>query len=408
MSRPHYSAALSALLVALPGLLWSLGFSTSARSPWFNSGASTPAAAHIDFPSSIRVGIWIKKPNARMSCAGPYMYVSLAGGAVVNVRPQRTLLVSAAHGRLQVNGQALRGNLLIAPVLPDVDLMLNGHPYRGVLIVRPLDHGFLNVIEQIDLEEYLYGVVPREVEPEWPPEALKAQAVISRTFVLANLGQHAARGYDVSNDVFAQVYGGKGVEHVRTNQAVDATRGEILVDESGKPIQAFFHASCGGRTEAPQYVWHDIPHAYSYLVSIRDPYCRDDPFGSWRRSLSASILQRKLRRAGYPVGAITKIRITDRSPSGRATVFSIASGKKAVAIRANAFRLLAGPETLRSTLITRIERRGDTFVFEGHGWGHGVGLCQVGARGRALAGYSYAQILSAYYPHTSLVSIGVP
>jgi stage II sporulation protein D len=212
----------------------------------------------------------------------------------------------------------------------------------------------------------------------------------------------------VTNNVFSQVYGGLQDETPATNQAVEDTRGEVLVDETGTPVQTFFHSSCGGRTESPEYVWREIKTAPRYLESVSDPYCKDDPFYNWELTISKETLQRRLRRAGYPGGPIKGLKIAKRSPSGRAYMIQVISAKGKTTIQGNAFRLAVGPEALRSTLITDIEQRGHSFHFNGHGWGHGVGLCQWGARGRALANQTYVQILNAYYPKVRLVKAGIP
>ncbi len=111
-----------------------------------------------------------------------------------------------------------------------------------------LGSGRYDVIEYVDLEDYLYGVLPREVETNWPLDALKAQAVVSRTYAMSNRAQDAKGRFDLSDGVFDQVYGGRDVESGASNQAVQETQGEVLLDSAGKPIQAFFHSSCGGCT----------------------------------------------------------------------------------------------------------------------------------------------------------------
>jgi stage II sporulation protein D len=220
---------------------------------------------------------------------------------------------------------------------------------------------------------------------------------------LANLDTHSARSYDVSSDVFSQVYGGQTSESTATNKAVDDTCGQVLVDRQGVPVEAFFHSSCGGQTENPRYVWKGINDPPAYLAGVKDAYCQDDPYLNWHVQLNASLIRRRLRRVGVWLGDIQKINLAKISPSGRAWAIEVISNKGKALIPGNRFRMAVGPEVLRSTLVTKVQKVGRAFRFEGHGWGHGVGFCQWGARGRALAGQSYKEILQAYYPQTRLV-----
>jgi stage II sporulation protein D len=349
-------------------------------------------------PTTVRVCLFHARKPVRLGCTGPYDYMSLAGGKVVSGSTDQK--VQSGRGRsLSIGGRSFNGDVLVAPVAPKDFLIINGRRYRGAIIFEPLASGRFDVVEQLDFEEYLYGVLPREMGPQWPIEALKAQAVVSRTYVLANRGSGR---YDVASDVSSQVYGGFEDESPLANQAVQETRGEVLVDKRGNPIQAFFHSSCGGRTETPQFVWNSS-EVWDYFSSVKDSYCEADPYYHWKLDISASTLKARLARAGVKVGDIKKIKADKRSPSDRVTVFAIYGSKKNAQLPGNRFRIAVGPETLRSTLLTDISKTRSGFHFEGRGWGHGVGLCQWGARGRALAGQRYTDIVQAYYPETSLV-----
>ncbi|OGR92460.1 MAG: hypothetical protein A2992_07750 [Elusimicrobia bacterium RIFCSPLOWO2_01_FULL_59_12] len=251
-------------------------------------------------------------------------------------------------------------------------------------------------------------MLPREVGADWPAESLKSQAVISRTYVLAMMNRSVYKDYDVTNDVRSQVYGGLQAEKPATSEAVEETRGEILVDGAGAPALSFFHSSCGGRTETPPYVWSDLQNPPTDFESIRDPYCRSDPYRSWARDISAERIQNRLRRAGYRVGTLRKISAAKESPSGRVWSFAVESSRGRILVPGNNFRLAVGPEVLRSTYLTDLRKKGSVFHFEGKGWGHGAGLCQWGARGRAQEGHTYTQILKAYYPNSRLVKAGSP
>jgi stage II sporulation protein D len=368
---------------------------------------STQAAApSLQLPETIKVSLMHSRRPVSIGCTGRYSYASGGSAKRVELGRSSRLAIRAGRKGLMVGNKSF-GSFQIAAADAGSYLTVNGRPYRGTLTLRMRRAGVIDVIEQVALEGYLNGVLPREVGFDWPEESLKAQAVISRTYVIANLGKSPGKGYDVSSDVFSQVYGGLQDEHPASSKAVEATRGEILVDDKGVPVLTFFHSSCGGRTEDPRYVWQDIQNPPEYLVSVKDSFCRDDPFYNWYFQISGDSLKRRLNRAGFrKVGAIKEIKIAKTSPSDRAWVFDVKSSNGHALIQGNAFRLAVGPDVFRSTMITEIKKSGKTFRFEGHGWGHGVGLCQWGARGRALAGHSYEKILDAYYPHVQLVKTG--
>ena len=194
-----------------------------------------------------------------------------------------------------------------------------------------------------------------------------------------------------------QVYGGLEDEAPAASLAVDQTRGIILQGQDGKPVQAFFHSSCGGCTETPDNVWLR-PDPSVVFASVQDDFCRQDPYDHWEIELKKSTILKRLRKAGYKIRDIQKITPGKKSVSGRAVTVWVYASKGKTEIQGNRFRLALGPEVLRSTLLTDITASKKTVRFTGRGWGHGVGLCQWGARGRALAGQRYRAILNAYYP----------
>jgi stage II sporulation protein D len=138
---------------------------------------------------------------------------------------------------------------------------------------------------------------------------------------------------------------------------------------------------------------------------VPDSFCKADPFSHWAFKVSAGFVTARLKRAGVRVGNVTRIKIAKRSPSGRAEIFTVYGSRKHADVNGNKFRIALGPERLRSTLITDLSGVRGGFRFEGRGWGHGIGLCQWGARGRALAGHKYATIIEAYYPESQLVRV---
>lgn len=282
--------------------------------------------------------------------------------------------------------------------------------FRGTIKIGA-DGTMTNVL---DFEEYLAGVVPGEVPSYFPGESLKAMAVVARTYGVSHLGRH--QDYDVCDTVHCQVYKGLGQEAASTNQAVADTSGELLTFE-GQPVNALFHAVCGGHTAASVEAW---PGGVGkpYLTSRDDGnYCAQSGRYRWREEYSAKELAEKLRLSlqntrsseFQGLSSLTELRVTERSPSGRVKVLSITSPEKTYLVEGDSIRWLfsggkIGTAGLQSTLF-EIEKNGERYVIKGGGWGHGVGLCQQGASGRAKAGQSYEQILSHYYPQTSILAM---
>jgi stage II sporulation protein D len=345
------------------------------------------------------VRILYTKSPAHLDASGPFLYQQRKGGkiypgkAAIRVRAMRSYMV--------FNHQSFKGDVAVVPIGSTDTLRLNGRRYRGALIFHPVGGGRYDVVEILGLEEYLYGVLPREVGGDWPLESLKAQAVVSRTYVIANRATDPAQRFDVFSDVKHQVYGGLEDEVPAASLAVDQTRGQILQDHEGRPVQTFFHSSCGGYTETPENVWN-MTEPSDVFASIKDDFCHEDPYSHWQIELKKSTIIARLRKIGYKMRDIQKITAGKKSKSGRAVTVWIYSSKGKTEIQGNRFRLALGPEVLRSTLLTDVTSSKRTVRFEGSGWGHGVGLCQWGARGRALAGQKYEMILEAYYPGARL------
>ncbi|MFH1784445.1 MAG: SpoIID/LytB domain-containing protein [bacterium] len=271
---------------------------------------------------------------------------------------------------------------------------VNGAPYRGLIEVRKNDSGRLTVINIIDIEHYLYGVVSKEISPNWPEEAVKAQIVAARTFALKNMGKHKSEGFDICDTVHCQVYGGVWAENSVSNKLVDETVGEVMT-YMGELINASYHGICGGYTEDPRDVWEGgsrIP----YLSSVKCNYCRDAKGFNWTKEIDISTLQSKLSAAGISVGKIQSMLVFRKSKTGRAKEIKISGSKTYNIIKGTKLRSLLGTNVIRSTMFN-VNKKGKSFVFTGKGWGHGVGMCQEGARGMAEKGNTYKQILKFYY-----------
>ena len=293
--------------------------------------------------------------------------------------------------------------------------------YRGALTLVP-DRTGLTVINQVELEEYLVGVVSAEMggRPEGDRAAVRAQAVVARTYALRNRNRWRAQGFDYYATVADQVYHGVTVENPLAREAVESTRG-LAVTWAGAPIDAFFFSTCGGRTELGTEVFRGATRAYLRPVADVDAsgtaYCAPSPRFRWQERWTGAELRRSLERGlaevGSPPGVritrIRDIRIASRTASGRVgrLVISLPGGDVSVeSPRVRQALLNPGGEILRSTLFSLQVTGGGGevggLVVNGSGAGHGVGFCQWGAIGRARAGHRYESIIEAYFPGTRL------
>ncbi|RKY39982.1 MAG: hypothetical protein DRP75_00275 [Candidatus Omnitrophota bacterium] len=279
-------------------------------------------------------------------------------------------------------------------------IFLNRYRLRGNLEIIRQKNGRLLAINEVDIEDYLCGVLRAEVSPHWPMEVLKAQAVAARTFALYQALANKDKDYALDNTIYSQLYGGVRQETWRTRRAVYQTKGEVL-KYKGKLFPAFFHAICGGHTEDASKLWKiDIPP----LKGVNCPFCFRSPYYHWRARIPLERIRERLNKEGYKIEKILSLSCLGYDESGRVERIEIRTKKREVEIPANRFRLLIGSNLIRSTNF-RVKTRGDKVIFEGIGWGHGVGLCQWGAYFMAKRGFDYHQILEYYYPQAKIVRL---
>jgi len=304
--------------------------------------------------------------------------------------------VTAAGAKILMGEQAFdKDRLLIVPADEDA-VTIDGRRFRGNILVIKGNSGVLSLINYIDLEDYVQGVLYHEVSHYWPDEVLKAQAIICRTYALYQMKQNQSKDFDVTRDIYSQVYGGRTSERYRLNRAVRSTAGRVL-NYQGQLLPAFYHASCGGYTEDAVLVWKlDL----APLKGVPCPFCKDSPHYNWHCVLSLEEILEKMKKAGFNIDAIKDIGILGRDRSSRITDLVITSAKidaAGINIAAKDFRNIIGPNVVMSTNFS-VTISGQDAVFEGLGWGHGVGFCQWGGYFMAKRGDNYEQILKYYYP----------
>jgi stage II sporulation protein D len=258
----------------------------------------------------------------------------------------------------------------------------------------------VEAVALVELEEYILGVLEGEMPTSWPVEALKAQAIAARSYVLAQMQDRTGQNFDVDSTTVDQVYKLPTVhpDLTKLKEAVNSTRGMIL-SKNGKVLKAYYHSSCGGHTERSSNVWGGSDTVR--LESVEDPYCQKSPYQDWELTVSQEELKNHFSNLFQ--SAQIQMRIMTKTSSGRVSLVSVTSLSTAEVITAQELRQKIGYSRLKSTFFT-VQNLKDSIVFHGHGFGHGSGLCQWGARSQAMLGRDYRRILKYYYPQAVLVN----
>ncbi len=420
-------------------------------------GLGTAHAAQEVTESNIRVGIWSNQRNIVVSADVDY--------EIVNVDRNKTLARFAANEKATIayngkefilNGKkidAVRLSLLKLKNGDAYSIEVNNKKYRGNINIHITNgKNKMTVVNTLSVEQYLYGVIAKEISPNWSLEAVKAQAVAARTYALYNRNKHQNDGYDVCATTDCQVYGGRDGEALRGIKAVDATAGQVILYQ-GKLIPAYFHSSSGGYTENSENVWGTY---LPYLRGVVD-YDQASPYYNWEKQLKPNELEELLSKAGYNIGAIKAIGISplgsqpinipDRGISGRVKLIRFIGTNGSIQLTGEKLRTIL---SLKSSLfdihvilpvqktvefeisdgignvgtkkveinlpptnekgyftdkedIHRISGRlNEVISISGFGWGHGLGLSQWGAKAMAEKGPQndptyFKEILKYYY-----------
>lgn len=333
-----------------------------------------------------------------------------------------------------------KDGIVIATLDDEEYIKYNGIEYRGELVLYRFSDSDITVVNVVDLEEYLYGVVPKEMSAGHPLEALKAQAVAARTYACDSVGKYKKWNFDVTNTTSDQAYGGVNAEKSDTTKAIDKTAGEV-VTYNGKIVFTPFFSTSAGYTEASENVWNSaLPH----LVSVSDEYqLKDASYASWKVTYTKDEIEELLK--DKKIGELVSVNIVEKSPSNailklefigtkdtytiekervrtffnlRSQFYNLITNNTVAVIGANGIttekalsevRYAVGNKTKKiSTDLSNVVLKGnknekkyslicDEYVFDGSGWGHGVGMSQNGAIGMAKEGFTYDEILKWYY-----------
>lgn len=313
-----------------------------------------------------------------------------AGGMLVNGKPLQTSLVTVG-GR----GGALT---VTAEDAPTVGWEIGPRTFvvGGTVRVFSRDGGLV-VVNEVELEEYVKGVVPLEMNAGWHPEALKVQAVVARTYALYKRMISGDREYDVVASIQDQAYAGRQGLDDRVERAVDSTRGVILTHRHA-PILAAYSSTAAGPTEDAAHVWSK---GLPYLRGVECPFDRNSPYYRWWASFRIQDLEENLARQDVAVGTIASVTPFAYSRAGRVTKLRILHSQGELILRGQDLRRIMGYGVIPSTQF-QVEAFGREVILSGRGSGHAVGLCQWGAKELAELGYAHPTILAYYFPGTTL------
>ncbi|MEP6904751.1 MAG: SpoIID/LytB domain-containing protein [Gemmatimonadales bacterium] len=383
----------------------------------------------------VRIAIATSVTQAQFAFTGPWViynktseHIVTRGGGDARVK------VQMSGGRLMAvrdDGSATSrytGSFIVRSTSPGALVRYDGKRYRGEIIVLPTDSGML-IVNRLAVESYLRGVVPLEIGDRKPGEeaAVQAQAVAARSYSYVHMSEARGRAFDMYGTVQDQVYGGADAEKPIADDAVVATR-DMVLRYAGRIINTPYHSTCGGSTAAVQEVWWREPNQpYLQPVSDRIPgtnsfYCDPSPRFKWNTTFQKDALRATLDKyltqysSGGPagsVGAVTGVRVEGRTQSDRVSAITISTTRGNYLVRGNDIRfVLRSPAgtILNSTYFTAEttvdgSREVSTLTLNGGGYGHGIGMCQWGAIGRARAGQDYKTILTTYYPGTTVSRI---
>jgi stage II sporulation protein D len=360
-------------------------------------GVGTASAAA---PRTVQIGIVQSVSSLALTPQAAYALVE-PSGVRWEVEPGREYrLLPMTSQRLKFGPWRVGADSRLEPAADGASVRVHGGRYVGSLIVRANSDGTLSLVNELAVEEYLKGVLAEEMEPSWPLEALKAQAVVARTYTYYNLDRFRTEGFDLGPDTRSQVYKGVGRESDAILEAVASTKDEVLGFE-GKLLGAFYHSCCGGHTTSPSSVWGKWIEVPRPLKGVKDRYCHAAPHAKWTAYFADADIMAAVTDQVLGVVSVDSLAVGKRDPAGFVEDFRVyAAGRAKIA--AKDFRRRLGASALKSLKILRIVRRSRGVEFVGAGLGHGVGLCQWGARIQAEKGRRYEDILSYYFPGSVL------
>ena len=358
----------------------------------------------VQAADQVRVALTERADRVTVASAGD-LRLETSLGDRIDVSSEATVVLQ--EHELAVNGNLVGGNglaihgthneLQVTIQRSSSDAISQRWKVYGDLEITVRDE-YLLVVNVVELEKYVAGVVSSEVNPDWHEELLRTQAVAARTYVLYKKLENEAQPFDVYASVQDQVYTGRQKVNRAVLDAVNRTRGQVLTYE-GRPIFAVYSSTTAGPTEDAVNVWaKDLP----YLKGVAGPFDRKSPWYEWRATMPFDKIEARLKEEGYPIGWLATFAPYGMTTAGRVKDIRILHSRGELVLTGQEFRRILGYAKVRSTRFS-IERIDRHVVFAGKGAGHGVGLCQWGAKEMAELGYPYQSILRYYYPGTEIL-----
>ena len=417
-------------MIALLATGCRLGETTTGGVPPRPTTPTTPARTE----PTVRIGLKVDTAAVALATTTPAQLLTSDNKVVAEI-PANEVWTFTAEGESVVARSAAGRSVTVSPAPARLQPASNGFVrigdknYRGEMLLRRAGTNRLTLINVLDMERYLIGVVPFEIgRPAGALEAIKAQAIAARTYAVGGMGNRDALGFDFYATVADQVYGGASGEDTMVTRAVMETRGEIITYK-GTPIIAYYSSTCGGRTSEVTESW-PWRGPQPYLKSRSDmmpdgqtAYCQSSNRFRWKEAWPGDSLQhvlqttlrRRLNNPQFRISRIDNIEITGKTPSGRVEAVNIIADGVTHRVPADSIRWVLQPtvtRSLNSSLLFELHALApgegqavSRLEVSGGGWGHGVGMCQVGAIGRARAGQSYRDILHAYYTDVDITRL---
>jgi stage II sporulation protein D len=410
-------------------LLWLLAGACAASYP----SRTSDSAPRQSLPHVARVVLAARVDAPPLAATGAWRLTDESGAVAVRAGRGEQWRLEGRGSRLRAvradgTGSASRSGGLTLRTADASDFVVwNGKRYRGELRFVPTDSGVL-VLNNVDVEDYLRGVVPIEIGTQSAGDraAVEAQAIAARSYAVVRMRENASTAYDLLSSTLDQVYGGVSSETNAGDAAIRATA-ELVLLYDRRPVSAPYHSACGGSTADPTELWRTTSQPFLQRVSDRIPgtdryYCDIAPRFRWERTWDASALESVLERylrnyasvpAG-PIGAVRSVSVEGHTLSGRVSAVTISTDRGAYRVRGNDMRFVlrsSGGEMLNSTYfspepVVGRDGRLTQLTLRGNGYGHGVGMCQWGAIGRARAGQDSRTILRTYFPGTTVGRVG--
>jgi len=372
-----------------------------------------------------------------------------SGGYPAVLNTPNANLVVIKNGNFLLGFDSSVGDYIMAPIgagLKNSYSYFGDVPYRGGFGAKRVNTNDITLINYIQMDEYLYGVVPCEMNKSWPVEALKAQAIVARNFAVVNINKFSHYGFNLDDTTNSQVYGGYKWEGPLSNQAVDETRGLTLKHETTL-VNAFYHSNSGGFTENSENVYTaPLP----YIKGVYDPFSIGAPNDTWSLEYSKSFIENRLIELGYNIGSLKNFYVSEYTDQNRVyKAIFIGTNDHAILSKQD-IRKAFGYNEIKSTLLkvvpdnslvvtdgtefiekspttltvisgdgtvstvssdvyvsdgnktSKIPNVASKYVINGKGWGHGLGMSQWGAKNMAEQGFEFEQILTFYYTDTHI------